>query len=130
MGEEGSWISEEEGSHYQEMEFQQWFTTFKLFLAISSISITVYQGSKCIARNLARNIADAVEVLPLSHPDATFPAITICPTYGAAYNKSHLKALNISRSGYRRRGDFYGNSSDKYQEYGLKVYKKVQHILF
>ena len=39
------------------------------------------------------NISDAVEVLPLSHPDASFPAITICPTYGAAYNKSHLKVM-------------------------------------
>ena len=42
-------------------------------------------------RNLEGNIADAVEVLPLSNPKATFPAITICPTYGAAYNSSQLK---------------------------------------
>ena len=42
-------------------------------------------------RNSEGNIHDAVVMLPLSNPVTTFPAITICPTYNAAYNSSKLK---------------------------------------
>ena len=37
------------------------------------------------------DISETVEILPLNHPEALLPAITICPTYGVAYNSTKLK---------------------------------------
>ena len=92
-----------------------------------------------------------VEVLPLSHPLAILPRISICPTQSDAYNTTRLrvhyiiltvpreiwdftmycftKELNMTKRSYIR-GNFYGNSTDTTHAKGQGIFDQVNFSVY